>query len=122
MTLLENDPSRTDLSDLARKACGQLGRYVRIFPIGEPRFRLSQGLYHWLRQKHARAHQAWQQSLAAANRLSMLNEQGRAHYEIARHLEGNSAERRAHLEHAHQIFTQCSEAYYKGVVEELMSA
>ena len=122
LNLLENDPSRTDLSDLAHKACGQLGRYARIFPIGEPCFRLSQGFYHWLHQKHAKAQQAWQQSLAAANRLSMLNEQGQAHYEIARHLERKSAERRAHLEHAHQIFTQCSETYYKGVVEELMSA
>jgi hypothetical protein len=110
-----------DLSDWARKACRQLGRYARIFPIGEPRFRLSQGRYLWLHHKHTKAHQAWQRSLAAANRLSMVHEQGQAHYEIARHLEPKNAKRRSHLERAHQSFTQCSETYYKGLVEQLMS-
>jgi tetratricopeptide (TPR) repeat protein len=119
LSLWERDPMRADLPELARKACGQLGRYARIFPIGEPRFRLSKGRYQWLRQKHTKALQSWQRGLAAADQLSMLNEQGRAHYEIARHLEPKSAERRAHLEHAHQIFTQCSETYYRGLVEEL---
>jgi tetratricopeptide (TPR) repeat protein len=121
LTLWERELGLGKLTSLARRACRQLQRYARIFPIGEPRFQLSLGRYYWLRGNRTKAHIAWQQSLTAANRLSMLNEQGRAEYEIAQHLELKSAHGRAHLQRALQIFTECHEIYYRGRVVEAIS-
>ncbi|MBV8771918.1 MAG: AAA family ATPase [Deltaproteobacteria bacterium] len=121
LTLWEREPGRGDLAELARRACRQLRRYARVFPIGEPYFQLSLGRYYWLRGKRTKARAAWRHSLTAANRLSMLYEQGRAQYEIAQHLESRSAERQAHLKSAQQIFTECGETYYRDRVAEAIS-
>src|SRR5262245_30533576 len=97
----------SSLSKLAAKACKILSRFVRIFPIGKPRFWLSQGRYYWLGGKPSQARQAWQKGLTIATQLAMPYEQALAHYEIGRHLEENDPDRQKHLGRAGEILTQC---------------
>jgi tetratricopeptide (TPR) repeat protein len=118
LTLWERGHQHADISGLAWRACRELRRYARIFPIGEPRFRLSEGRHYWLSGKYTKAREAWERSLAAATRLSMLNEQALACYEIARHLELNNPERRIYLERARETFALCGGDYVQVLADE----
>jgi serine/threonine protein kinase/tetratricopeptide (TPR) repeat protein len=80
------------------------GKYASLFPVGEARNWLWVGLYDWLSGNKERANQAWQKSLAAAERLQMAFELGLAHYEIGRHLPTSDAARQSHLQNAAEIF------------------
>ena len=100
---------RTVLAQCARHACQELRRYAYVFPISQPRAWLWQGLYEWLAGKPGKARKAWHKSLAAAERLAMLYEQGLAHSEIGRH--ASAPERHLHLARACAIFAQLGAAY-----------
>jgi class 3 adenylate cyclase len=92
----------------ARAAAGQamrsLRRYAHVFPIGQPRALLCQGLLAWVQGRPGRARKAWRRSLAAAERLGMRYDQLLAHQQLGRH--GDPSERREHLARARQLFTQ----------------
>ncbi len=92
------------LDVLAGNALKVLRKYARVFPIGQPRALLWQGLHAWLAGKPSKAHEAWRKSLAEADRLDMPYDQGLAHFEIGRHLEKDDPNRREHLTHACEIF------------------
>jgi len=100
---------RAALAQAARQACKALHGYARVFPIGQPRAWLWQGLYDWLAGQPRKAHKAWRKSLAAAERLEMPYDQGLAHYEIGRHATG--LERQEHLARACAIFARLGAAY-----------
>ncbi len=85
--------------------------YARIYPIGEPRAWLLQGLHDWLAGRPRQASRAWQRSLSAAERLEMPYEQGRAHHEIGRHLDAGDPARERHLARAREIFDQIGATY-----------
>lgn len=85
-------------------ACKALRKFARVFPIGQPRSWLWQGLYHWLAGHPVRARTAWRKSLAAAERLAMPYEQGLAYYQLGRHATGK--DRPKYLKKACDIFTQ----------------
>ncbi len=106
LTLWEAQYPIPQVDALIRKACGVLHAYARVFPIGQPRARLWQGLHAWLAGRPAKAHRTWRKSLAAADRLSMPFDQGLAHYEIGRHLEKDDPNRWKHLTRAGEIFDQ----------------
>jgi len=91
---------------LANRACKNLERYARTFPIGRPRAWLRRGQYLWLSGKRAQAHQLWRKSLATAQELAMPYEQGLAHYQIGRHLDAGDPERQAHLQQAIDLFSR----------------
>ncbi len=113
LTLWEAKPAGdvAALAQLSTKACKALHRFARIFPVGEPRAWLWQGLYDWLRHRCAyRARSAWRKSLAAAERLAMPYEQARAHWEIGRHATGR--ERLQHLTRAIELFAELGAAGY----------
>jgi tetratricopeptide (TPR) repeat protein len=93
----------------SREACANLHQYARVFPIGQPRAWLWQGVYEWLSGHSRKAQQAWRKSLAAAQRLAMPYEQGLAHYEIGRH--ATAKERCKHLAQACNIFAQVGATY-----------
>jgi hypothetical protein len=111
LTLWEAEYPEPGLDELARTACKTLRSFARVFPIGQPRAQLWQGQYDWLAGNPARAQKAWQASLAAAERLSMPYDQGLAHYEIGRHLEGEESARRAHLTRACDLFAEQGAEY-----------
>jgi tetratricopeptide (TPR) repeat protein len=105
----------------ARQACAALRQYVRAFPIARPRARLCQGLAAHLSGHDRRGLAAWRKSLAAAERLAMPCEQGRAHYQIGRHLPAGHPERQAHLTRAGEIFSDIGALYELARVQTAMS-
>ncbi len=107
----QSPAERRSLVKSARQACQALRKFARVFPIGQPRAWLWQGLYDWLAGKPDKAHRAWYKSLVVAERLAMPYEQGLAHYEIGRHLTPNDPARQAHLKRAREIFTRLEATY-----------
>jgi eukaryotic-like serine/threonine-protein kinase len=105
----------------ARQACAALRQYARAFPIARPRAWLWQGLGAHLSGHHRRGLAAWRKSLAAAERLAMPCEQGRAHYQIGRHLPSGDPSRLAHLTRACEIFADIGAPYELDHVQAAMS-
>jgi len=81
-----------------------LRRYAHVFPIGQPRALLCQGLLAWVQGRPIQARKAWRRSLAAAERLGMRYDQLLAHQQLGRH--GDPSERHEHLARARQLSTQ----------------
>jgi predicted ATPase/class 3 adenylate cyclase len=105
----------------ARQACAALRQYARAFPIARPRAWLWQGLGAHLSGHHRRGLAAWHKSLAAAERLAMPCEQGRAHYQIGRHLPTGDPAQQAHLTRAGEIFADIGALYELAHVQAAMS-
>jgi class 3 adenylate cyclase/tetratricopeptide (TPR) repeat protein len=105
----------------ARQACAALRQYARAIPIARPRAWLYQGLSAHLSGHHRGALAAWDKSLAAAERLAMPCEQGRAHYQIGRHLPSGNPARQAHLTRAGEIFADIGARYELDHVQAAMS-
>jgi len=105
----------------ARQACAALRQYARAIPIARPRAWLWQGLRAHLSGHHRRALVAWDKSLAAAERLAMPCERGRAHYQIGRHLPAGRPSRLAHLTRAREIFADIGALHELAQVQATMS-
>jgi class 3 adenylate cyclase/tetratricopeptide (TPR) repeat protein len=105
----------------ARQACAALRRFARPFPIARPRAWLCRGLAAYLSGQQRRALAAWRKSLATAERLAMPYEQGRAHYELGRHLPAGHPARHAHLTHACEIFADIGAPYELAHAQAAMS-
>jgi tetratricopeptide (TPR) repeat protein len=105
----------------ARQACAALRQYARAFPIAQPRAWLYQGLRAHLSGHHRRGLAAWHKSLATAERLAMPCEQGRAHYQIGRHLPAGHPAQQAHLTRAGEIFADIGALYELDHVQAAMS-
>jgi predicted ATPase/class 3 adenylate cyclase len=105
----------------ARQACAALRQYARAIPIARPRAWLWQGLGAHLSGHHRRGLVAWRKSLAAAERLAMPCEQGRAHYQIGRHLPAGHPAQQAHLTRASEVFADIGALYELGRVQAAMS-
>jgi tetratricopeptide (TPR) repeat protein len=111
LALWEAGYPQPDLDRLARRACKLTRSFARVLPIGRPRALLWDGLYAWLAGRPDRAHEAWQQSLAAAGRLEMPYDEGLAHYEIGRHLPAGDPARAEHLARARELFERVGAAH-----------
>jgi class 3 adenylate cyclase/tetratricopeptide (TPR) repeat protein len=105
----------------ARQACAALRQYARTFPIARPRAWLCQGLRAHLSGHHRRGLAAWRKSVAAAERLAMPCEQGRAHYQIGRHLPVGDPAQQAHLTRAGEIFADIGALYELAHVQAAMA-
>jgi len=98
--------SASDLRGPAQRACQNLRKFAGVFPIGQPRALLCEGLAQWLAGHPAQARRAWTKSLALAEKMGMPYEQGLAHYELGRHLEAGDPARTEHLARACEIFNR----------------
>jgi class 3 adenylate cyclase/tetratricopeptide (TPR) repeat protein len=87
---------------MATEAVGHLGRYARVFPIGEPRHRLYRGLLAWTAGRPAAARRDWRAALAAAERLGMRYDQALALDTLGRH--GEPGQRAAFRERGLALF------------------
>jgi hypothetical protein len=87
---------------MATQGVGNLGRYARVFPIGQPRALLHRGLIAWADGRAARARRDWRAALAAAERLDMRYEQALALDILGRH--GEPGQRAAARERAGSLF------------------
>jgi class 3 adenylate cyclase/tetratricopeptide (TPR) repeat protein len=95
----------------ARQARAALRRFARAFPVARPRAWLYEGLAAHHLGRSQRAVAAWHKSLKTAERLVMPYEQGRAHYELGRHLRPGHPDRQTHLSRACEIFADLGAAY-----------
>jgi hypothetical protein len=87
---------------MATEAVGHLGRYAKVFPIGEPRHRLYRGLLAWTAGRPAVARRDWRAALAAAERLGMHLDQALALDALGRH--GEPGRRAAFRDRALALF------------------
>jgi hypothetical protein len=116
-TQLENPTAKNlkskikNLKSKARRACKALRSYARVFPIGQPRAYLWQGLFEWLSGRPHLAKELWLKSLAAARQLGLPYAEGLAHYELGRHLPPDDPGRIKHLEQAAGVFNQLGAEY-----------
>lgn len=114
LALWEAGPKGSGASQLARSAlsaCKAMHAFSRIFPIGQPRAWLCQGLYDWLSGRPRRAQRAWHKSLIWAENLHMPHDHGLARYEIGRHLKVSDPDREKHLAQAYALFHRIGAAY-----------
>jgi hypothetical protein len=109
-----------DAARPARQACAALRQYARAIPIARPRAWLWQGLGAHLSGHHRAGLAAWRKSLAAAERLAMPCEQGRAHYQPGRHLPPGDPARLGHLTRAGEIFADIGTLYELAHVQAVM--
>ncbi len=110
-TDLPKKPPSGRIVHSTKQACKLLTRFARMYPNGQPAARRYEGLYFWLAGRRKKAQKRWQKSLAAAQRLDMPYEEGLTHYEIARRLPVESAERQTHLTKAAAIFERLGAAH-----------
>jgi class 3 adenylate cyclase/tetratricopeptide (TPR) repeat protein len=95
----------------AQQARAALRRFARTFRTARPRAWLYEGVaaHHLGRKRHAIS--AWTTSLKLAERLAMPYEQGRAHYELGRHLPPGHPGRQAHLRRACELFADIGASF-----------
>jgi len=117
LSLWERGLAPTDVRPRAALAVKRLGQYAGVFPVGRPRALTLQGRHEWLLGKHAAALRSWQRALASAQQLSMVYEEGLAHYEIGRHLDPDDGSRADHLAEARSIFSRINAAQALAALE-----
>jgi class 3 adenylate cyclase/tetratricopeptide (TPR) repeat protein len=87
---------------MATQAAGYLGRFARVFPIGEPRARLYRGLLAWTSGRPGPARRDWRAALAAAEALGMRYDQALVLETLGRH--GEPGQHPAARERARALF------------------
>jgi class 3 adenylate cyclase len=97
--LLEQDGGPDDLAR-AEQSCRVVERYARPFALGQARAQIYRGLVDWARGRPAKANGRWQKALATAARLNLPYDEGRASYELGRHLPAGHPQRAVYLERA----------------------
>jgi tetratricopeptide (TPR) repeat protein len=111
LALWESKTIQTLKSSTVNQACKALRGYARVFPIGQPRACLWQGVWEWSSGHPGRAKKWWHKSLAAAERLGMPYSAGLAYLEMGRRLPPTDPDRPRHLGRACRIFTRLGAAY-----------
>ncbi len=111
LTLWESQPASTEFAQQAKLSVRTLGKYARVFPIGQPRLLRYQGWHHWLNGKKDPAHRSWQTGLHHAEQLGMIYDQGILHYEIARHLSSDDPSHSDHIAQAIRLLERSHAAY-----------
>ena len=109
-SLRESAGRSRDLEQLARRACGALRAFARVFPIARPCDRLWRRMILRLSGHPSRAGAVWREGLEWAGRLRMPHERALLHLEIGRHAEVGGAAGTVHLECAGEILTRLGAA------------
>ena len=94
-----------------RDARRQLRRFAAIFPVARPRLQVLEGWYLWLTGDRPDAVRRWQAGVETARDLAMPYEEGRAHFEVARHLAIGGENRARHEQEARRLFSQAGAAF-----------
>jgi class 3 adenylate cyclase len=99
------------LKTAARRACQSLRGYARVFPVGQARALLWQGMFDWLSGRPYLARQQWHKAIAAASALAMPYDEALAHYQLGRHLPIDDPARLDQLTLACRMFGQLGAGY-----------
>jgi len=113
-------PAQGNPKSDARRAIKALRGYTRVFPIGQPRSYLWQGVFQWLSGGSDSAQKLWLKGLVAAKALDMPYDEGLLHYEIGRHLPLEDPARSEHLSLACEIFERLEASYDLAQAQEAL--
>lgn len=103
LELAEETGDRQSLK-AARQAFAYLRSYAACFPIGRPAADCMQGGLHWLAGRTVLARKHWEKSLSLAEEMRTPYAEGRATFELGRHLERGDPRRAALLDRAAGAF------------------
>jgi tetratricopeptide (TPR) repeat protein len=104
----------------ARRACAQLDKPARVFPIGRPRASIVRGRWAFLSGRRRRALACWRRAVDLARALRLPLDEGLAHLELARQFGPRDPERVVHARAAGAIFTQLGTPHERGLAESLL--
>jgi tetratricopeptide (TPR) repeat protein len=79
----DGTPTR-DIAAQARRSCGTMQKFARVFPVARPRAALWAGLEHWLHGRKRTAERLWQRARADAEGQGMAFELALVHAQLAR--------------------------------------
>ncbi|WP_224242620.1 ATP-binding protein [Hyalangium gracile] len=97
---------REQLMKEARAGIQILRTFALLLPFARSFSWLCRGSEAWLSGRHAVARHAWQRALAEAEAHKMPFEEGRARYELGRHMDLQDPNRRTHLLKARGLFSE----------------
>ncbi|MCA9994712.1 MAG: hypothetical protein KDE56_03125 [Anaerolineales bacterium] len=103
LALTESMPYQPQRGQAVKQALQRQQAFARVYPVGQPGAWQAAGRWAWENGRLPQAHQLWQQSLTAAQKLGMVYETARAHWIIGQHLPAEAGERAAHLHQAEQL-------------------
>jgi len=103
----------------AENALKALKKFAGVFPLGQPRYQLFEGWFHWLDGKPEKAQAAWGAALAQAQELNMPYEQGRAHLYLGQFIL-RGEEKVTALHCASDLFTHMGMQYEADQVRALL--
>lgn len=106
LALTAATPRQPQREQVMREALQRQQAFARVYPVGQPGAWLAAGRWAWANGRFPQAHQLWQQSLNAAQKLGMSYETARTHWVIGQHLPVEAEERAAHLQQAERLFEQ----------------
>jgi tetratricopeptide (TPR) repeat protein len=101
---------RDALARDAQAARRTLDTFAKVFVFAQPFASLCRGSEAWLLGRPVEARRAWEEARTSAERLGVPFEEGRARFELGRHLELEDPTRRSHLLRAREIFSSLSAA------------
>ncbi len=90
----------------AREACKAMRAFGRAFVLGEPFSLLWDGLEAWLSGRSHAAHRLWRRCIERSEELGAPYEEGRARFELGRHLAPDAPDQRLLLSRAREIFAE----------------
>jgi hypothetical protein len=95
----------------AKKACGALRSFTRVFPIGRPMTWLRLGQYRHLAGHTGKARDAWARGILSAREIKMPYLEALIEFEIGRSLMPDDAGHREHLQRACDLFRAVGAEY-----------
>lgn len=104
LALTATTPYQPQRGQMVQQALQRQQAFARVYPVGQPGAWLTAGRWAWENGRFPQAHQLWQQSLTAAQKLGMAYDTARAHWVIGHYLPSETGERAAHLQQAEQLF------------------
>jgi len=110
-----------ELKSSALKAIKLVRAFEKVFPIGQPHTPYYRGWYEWLAGDKEKAVKLWNQSLAAAQKYTMLYEEGLARVKLGM-AESELTVRAGHLQRAIEIFQSMNAPYELRMAQETARA
>jgi tetratricopeptide (TPR) repeat protein len=114
-----DDPAREAVADKARQACECVGRFAKIFRIGQARYLLVSGVERELSADAGKAVRLAREGLAMATQLQMPYEEALAHRLLARLLPPNDRSKADAHDKAMNLFSRLAAKYDLNATVEL---
>ena len=94
------------LAKLTKKGVKIMRTFALVLPFARPKYRLFRGRMQHLQGRTTRAQKSFRKGLNMAGKSGFLWDEGLLHFELARALPGDSAERKFHVDRARSLFEE----------------